>query len=219
MTTPEGPRPSPHPNIAGREAELDGLAAAVRRLVDLTCRNTADALTTAALAHEAHVLADRLEALTPATGTQRRFETFDVDDPADLFQYDSVLGAYNPMSPPVRCRWEDPVVHATAVFPNPLEGPPGVLHGGMVAAAFDAVLTVANIMTLGHPAPTARLEITYKAPTPLDTEVTMEASVRSVDGRKVATVGSLWAGETLCAEAEGLFIDLGSSPHLIGYAE
>jgi acyl-coenzyme A thioesterase PaaI-like protein len=219
VTTPPGARPSPHPNIAGREAELEDLAAAVRRLVDLTCRNTADAPATAAIARDAHALADRLDDSTPSAGTLRRFETFDVDDPSDLFQYDAVVGPYNPTAPPIRCRWEDPFVFATAVFANPWEGPPGVLHGGMVAAAFDAVLTVANIMTLGHPAPTARLEITYRAPTPLDTEVTMEATVRSVDGRKVTTAGSLRAGETLCAEAEGLFIDLGASPHLIGYAE
>lgn len=219
MTAPPGPRPSPHPNIAGREAELEDLSAAVRRLVDLTCRNSADAPTTAEIARDAHALADRLEESTPSAGTPRRFETFDVEDPADLFQYDAVVGTYNPTAPPVRCRWEDPFVVATAVFTNQWEGPPGTLHGGMVAAAFDAVLTVANIMTLGHPAPTARLEITYRAPTPLDTEVTLDATVRSVDGRKVTTVGSLRADGTLYAEAEGLFIDLGASPHLIGYGE
>lgn len=215
--TAQPPRPSPHPAIAGREVELADLAAAVRRLVDLTCRNTADAAETAAVAAALHRVADRLESATPPEGTQRRFETFDVDDPADLFQYDAVVGLYNPASPPLRCRWEDPVLHATARFEDPWEGPPGVVHGGMVAATFDGLLTVTNIMTLGHPAPTARLEVSYRAPTPLRTEITLEGTVTSRDGRKVTTVAKLWAGDTLCAEAEGLFIDLGESPHLVGY--
>lgn len=215
--SPDTPRPSPHPAIAGREAELADLAAAVRRLVDLTCRNTADAAETGEVAAEVHRVADRLEANTPPEGTQRWFETFDVDDPADLFPYDALVGLYNPASPPLRCRWEDPVLHARARFEDPWEGPPGVAHGGIVAAAFDGLLTVTNIMTLGHPAPTARLEVSYKAPTPLRTEVTLEGTVTSRVGRKVTTAGKLWVGDKLRAEAEGVFIDLGDSPHRVGY--
>ena len=46
----------------------------------------------------------------------------------------------------------------------------------------------------------------YRSPTPLYTELRLEGRVRTIDGRKVNTSGTLHAGDRLCAEAEGIFI-------------
>lgn len=92
-------------------------------------------------------------------------------------------------------------------FAAPCEGPPGCDHGGVIAACFDQVLNVANLLA-GVPGLTARLEVRYRRPTPLDTVVTFEAGAPVVDGRQVRTSAVLRAGEVVTAEATGTFVVL-----------
>jgi acyl-coenzyme A thioesterase PaaI-like protein len=94
-----------------------------------------------------------------------------------------------------------------ANFGAQYEGPPGHVHGGIIAAAFDEVLGMAQART-GRPGMTGTLTIRYRRPTPLHTEVVFEARVDRVEGRKIFAAGTLHAGETLCAEAEGIFISV-----------
>jgi len=56
---------------------------------------------------------------------------------------------------------------------------------------------------------TGTLTIRYRRPTPLLTELTFEAYVDRVEGRKIFTHGTLSANGRLTAEAEGLFIAVG----------
>ena len=81
------------------------------------------------------------------------------------------------------------------------------MHGGYVAAAFDEVLGFANALS-GNPGMTGTLTVRYRRPTPLHTELRFEAHYDRSEGRKIFTSGQLFAGETLCAEAEGLFISV-----------
>jgi acyl-CoA thioesterase FadM len=53
---------------------------------------------------------------------------------------------------------------------------------------------------------TGRLTIHYRSPTPLHTELSLRGWLERADGRKIVCKGTLYAGDTLCAEAEGLFI-------------
>ena len=92
-----------------------------------------------------------------------------------------------------------------ATFGEQYEGPPGKVHGGFVAAAFDDVLGMAQSLG-GRPGMTGRLTIRYRAPHPLHTRIRYEAKLESVDGRKTLVTGASYDGETLLAEAEGLFI-------------
>ncbi len=87
------------------------------------------------------------------------------------------------------------------------EGPPGCVHGGMIAAAFDEVLGFAQSLS-GKPGMTGTLTIRYRKPTPLDTDLLFEGWVEKVEGRKIFTVGHCKAGEEITAEAEGLFISV-----------
>jgi hypothetical protein len=48
----------------------------------------------------------------------------------------------------------------------------------------------------------------YRSPTPLHTELRFEGVLDKVSGRKIHTSGRLWAGDVLCADAEGLFITI-----------
>lgn len=64
------------------------------------------------------------------------------------------------------------------------QGAPGLIHGGVLSAAFDEVLGATNWL-LAAPAVTARLETDFRKPVPVDSEVVIRANVDRVDGRKV----------------------------------
>ena len=75
----------------------------------------------------------------------------------------------------------------------------------MIAAAFDELLGFTQSVT-GHPGMTGTLTIRYRRPTPLRTDLRLEGRVTGVEGRKNLTEAKLFAGEELCAEAEGIFV-------------
>ena len=79
------------------------------------------------------------------------------------------------------------------------------MHGGWVACAFDEILGIANIEA-GNPGMTARLTIHYRKPTPLFRELRIRAWVDRVEGRRIMARGEMWDGETLTAEADGIFV-------------
>ncbi len=115
------------------------------------------------------------------------------------------VGPMSPLAPPIDARVVGEVVRAEVVYRLPYEGPPGHVHGGFIAAGFDEVLGFAQGLS-GKGGMTGRLEVSYRSPTPLNQTVVYEAGIVSVIGRKVTCWGTLRHGETLCAEATGLFI-------------
>lgn len=116
-----------------------------------------------------------------------------------------VAGRHNPLAPPLRMHVADSEVTATARFGIQYEGPPGHVHGGLIAAAFDEVLGAAQA-TRNRAGMTAYLHVDYRSPTPLREEVRFRAWVESIEGRKTFTRGTLHFGDRLCAEGTGLFI-------------
>ena len=121
-------------------------------------------------------------------------------------------GAMNPISMPMAMEQDPSVgefgaVVGTATFTEIYEGPPGHIHGGFIAAAFDEVLGMAQSLT-GRPGMTGTLTIKYRSPTPLNTPIVFQGWVERVDGRKIFTKGTAHNGETLCAEAEVLFLSM-----------
>jgi acyl-coenzyme A thioesterase PaaI-like protein len=124
-----------------------------------------------------------------------------------------ISGSMNPIAAPMRIAIQTPdpdrgiegAVVGRVTYGLAYEGPPGCVHGGFVAAAFDEVLGQTQSLT-GEPGMTGELVVRYKAPTPLHVELVFTGSVVKVEGRKIYTHATLMAGETLCAESEGLFI-------------
>ena len=128
-------------------------------------------------------------------------------DPMVFFENSPFIGRANPISLPVVFEVRDGVVHGEATFTAPYCGPPNHVHGGVIAAVFDELLGTVNVVNqLG--AMTGTLTIRYHQPTPLFREIRMEGHQAGVEGRKVFAKGSMWSGETLLAEAEGIFISL-----------
>lgn len=147
-------------------------------------------------------LADRLEAI----GTRV--------DPADFGSWGSldhigtnpVTGNRNPVAPPLESVvFPNGVVRADLVLGTEYQGPPGCVHGGIVALIFDELLGLANAAAKTV-AMTVDLRITYNSPTPLNTPLRFEARQERRDGRKIWTTGSVSNGKAVCATAEGMFV-------------
>jgi hypothetical protein len=79
------------------------------------------------------------------------------------------------------------------------------VHGGVIAETFDEIMGAAN-MVAGNAGMTGTLTIRYRKPTPLRTDLRIEARCLGRDGRKVRTWGGIFHGDLLTAEAEGIFI-------------
>lgn len=123
------------------------------------------------------------------------------------FDHSAFMGAANPIAPPMRLSMRDGQVIGAVRFGDLYEGPPGHVHGGFVAAILDEVLGAAQAAT-GRPGMTARLEVQYRAPTPLHTDLVATGRVERVDGRKIYAIGEVRQGERLTAMAEGLFVSV-----------
>ncbi len=186
-------------------SELAHLVDALRRVTDLVVRPGAppDRLHDAAVAVDAAATA-----LAPCTEPWQASVPAHPDttvQPHEFFPFSPMIGLYSPLAPPVRCEIHDGVVTGHATLGAAYEGPPGCVHGGIIAGIFDELLGVANIAA-GVGAMTGTLTVVYRSPTPLYTGLTLEAHTTSIDGRKVRTAGTLHAGDRLCAEADGIFI-------------
>lgn len=192
----------------GRRAQAHRLAAAMRTVIDRLVQVAAPEENLSAAADALERYAERL-ATYPVSRLYEGFaETANAGDTHAFFDHSPLIGLANPLAPPVRLAVQQDKVIGHVNFGVAYEGPPGHVHGGFIAAAFDEVLGMAQSLT-GNPGMTATLMIRYRRPTPLLTELVFEARVDKVEGRKIFTSGTLSAGGVLTAQAEGLFIAVG----------
>ncbi|MDT0200681.1 PaaI family thioesterase [Nocardioides sp. AE5] len=83
-----------------------------------------------------------------------------------------------------------------------------VAHGGAVCALFDDVLGHFLARTGLPPARTAYLHTNFRSVTPLDVDLVFRAQVDRVEGRKRFLSATLHHGDVLCADADGLWVEL-----------
>jgi acyl-coenzyme A thioesterase PaaI-like protein len=126
-------------------------------------------------------------------------------DPHAFFDHSPLIGLANPLAPPLQLEAVDDQVIGRARFGSAYEGPPGCVHGGFIAAAFDEVLGMAQSLG-GKPGMTGTLTIRYRRPTPLHAELRFEATLDRVEGRKIFTTGRLLHDGHVTAEAEAIFV-------------
>ena len=120
----------------------------------------------------------------------------------------AVSGAGNAIAPPlINDETVDGVHHARLVLGAAYSGTAGNAHGGIVACVFDEFL--AHVLgDVGVQAMTGTLTLRYRHPTPLYRELHLTTWLHSFEGRKVISRGELHDGDTLCVEAEALYITL-----------
>lgn len=190
-----------------RRAELRRLADGVRGVLHRLVQTGAPVELITEVADDLERAAARLGEHRSASMYEGFAEAANAGEPFAFFDHSPMLGQANPLAPPIELWLEDGRILGRATFGAAYEGPPGCVHGGFVAAAFDEVLGSTQSLS-GAPGMTGRLTVHYRSPTPLHTELRFEGELESVTGRKILTKGRLWAGDVLCAEAEGLFISI-----------
>jgi len=192
-----------------RRTELRRLADGVRAVMHRLVQTSAPLPLISEAADELERLAARFEEHPNASIYEGFAESANAGEPFAFFDHSPMLGMANPLAPPIELWLGEDGEHMVgrATFGAAYEGPPGCVHGGYVAAAFDEVLGSTQSLS-GTPGMTGRLTVHYRAPTPLHTELRFEGRIDQVDGRKIHTVGTLRAGGLLCAEAEALFISM-----------
>ena len=109
------------------------------------------------------------------------------------------IGAYNPAFPEYDLTVTGDRARGTVTFPLAFEGPPGVVHGGVLATFFDCVIQHHNC-DVGVAGKTSSLLVTYRRPTPVLTSLEYEVE-RVVDDRRITSQARLTSGENLLCSA------------------
>ncbi|TDG12679.1 PaaI family thioesterase [Seongchinamella unica] len=127
------------------------------------------------------------------------------DDLTRCMPYSPVSGARNPVAPPIRMWRDGNEVRGEAIFSPTYAGPPNSVHGGIIAAVFDELLSMANVIS-GSAGFTGTLTIKYLRHTPLDRPIELWAVNERNSGRKQFSRGEMRVDGQVTASAEGLFI-------------
>ena len=151
----------------------------------------------AAVGEELAVIERRLAARAPADPAPR---VGDVTDGRVYVDHSRDIGAFNPCFPEYAIVVEGDHARGTVTFPPAFEGPPGVVHGGFLAVFFDCVMQHHNCER-GAAGKTSALNLRYRRPTPLGTELEFRIE-RSVSEGRIRSTAELLADGTVCCEAE-----------------
>ncbi|MGI8794461.1 MAG: PaaI family thioesterase [Acidimicrobiales bacterium] len=193
--------------VTPQRTQARRLAEAMRVVIErlVATRAPADVLEEAAVALE--TIAASLEEHPRGHSYEGFAESANSGDPHAFFDHSPIIGRANPLAPPLSLVVVDGRVEGTARYGSAYEGPPGAVHGGHVAAAFDELLGMTQSLS-GKPGMTGTLTVRYRRPTPLQAELRFEGELDRVEGRKIFTVGRCYAGGELTAEAEAIFISV-----------
>lgn len=176
-------------------APYGAMIEALRDFLDNLAVAKPDEATSAALGRDLRSWSQRLAPLA-------------VDETQQIFGHRRDLaGRGQTMSPAYVERHRDEhSVRATVTFGRYFRGSGGAVHGGAIPLLLDEVL--GRLANSGDKpfARTAYLNTNYRALTPVDQELALSAWTVSEDGRKLILRAELRHGDTLCADAEGLFV-------------
>jgi acyl-coenzyme A thioesterase PaaI-like protein len=188
------------------DAEVDvfgGLTDAVRRLNQATLRTTVDHDTVDEVRRQVEELTARLEkSMIP-----HNFGVSFTKGGRIRGYGNAVVGLRNPNAVPLKVVQDKANGRASAEFElNALhEGPPGQVHGGVVALVLDQVFGEAAAAG-GSPGMTGTLTLRYALNTPLG-PCSAEAWVDRRDGIKTVVKGEMRRADgTVTVTAEGIFI-------------
>lgn len=211
-TQPATERPDPRafglPVVeqADLPAELRTLVGRVHTLIDAVANTEADPETLAAAAAAVEEVNDRL-ALAPRRqiGTMVRRDLPDGESEYGTIT-NIVAGDTNPAAPPLSLvPAADGGVRGEVTLDTVYQGPPGLVHGGWIAALLDqAVGTASSLAT--SPGLTAKLEVNYRRPTPLFNPLEITAEVERTERRKVYVNGRIRVNGEVTAEAKAIMV-------------
>lgn len=192
------------PEEVERQAALYGaLADSVRELVDATIRSTVDDAEIRAVKVEVDALVARLQTRQIPGSYGVKYSP----EGRGRSWGNAVVGVRNPVAPPLVIEhdgdatgdvWSD--FHLGAAY----EGPPNMVHGGVVALILDQILGE-SAGARGAPGMTGTLTLRYRQPTPLG-DLRAEGWIERVEGIKTWAKGKIVGPDGTTVEAEGVFI-------------
>jgi acyl-coenzyme A thioesterase PaaI-like protein len=191
--------------LTAAQVEMRRAGEAVRRIIHKLVATKAPAGELADLATRLERVAEELSPYPQGRAYEGFAESANAGNPHAFFDNSPIMGAANPLAPPMRVEVSDKTVVGRVCFGAAYEGPPGCVHGGYVAATFDEILGMAQALT-GLRGMTGTLTVRYRAPTPLHRELQFEAEFVRQERRKIFTVGRCLDGDTVTAEAEAIFV-------------
>jgi acyl-coenzyme A thioesterase PaaI-like protein len=145
----------------------------------------------------------------PAEGQRERHQ---------LFSDSIISGGANPMGLGATLWRDGDAAVMEVVLGRAFEGAPGRAHGGVIAALIDETMGLAMGIQ-GALAFTVKLDITYRAPTPIGEPIQARAWFEQRQGRKLTIKAVVSANEVVVAEAEGLFVTVNPEKFLAGLIE
>ncbi len=182
------------------------LSSAITRLTEALLTSVAPVAGMSALVDRLEAAAQELESSPRLYGRERWVASGEHGNIGEVGHELNALGGWsNPVAPPVKAWIEGDLALGSARCGWAYEGPPGSVHGGFVAAIFDQFLGVAQVLGK-QPGMTAYLHVNYHARTPLHSELRLEGRLVKCEGRKTIMRGDMYAGDTLTASCEGLFV-------------
>ena len=101
-----------------------------------------------------------------------------------------------------------------------MQGGPGVIHGGILSAAFDEVMGTSPLL-IGAPVVTAHLEIDFAQPIPLGSTLHFAGRIMGRQRRKVYTeaIAHLGDPERPVAGAHAIFVVIDVKEHFADYLD
>ena len=184
------------------------LAAAMRLVIERLVPSNAPVDELRAAAEGLERYAEALKAHPRLVRVHGHPESATAGDFGAFFDQSPLIGLANPLAPPITIgRAGERAAVASVTFGSAYEGPPGSVHGGFVAAAFDEVLGYVQSLA-GAPGMTGTLKVRYVRPTPLHQELLFDAEITRVEGRKIFTEGRVRSEGVLTAEAQAVFISI-----------
>lgn len=195
------------PDATERHQALEVLTGAVRRLVEATVTTGLPTERLHQLTGEAEALAEKLEAERDDDPWSVRSHGAGVTEPTHLMAVTPAIGCSNPTAPVADLRvGEDRSVQGTVRFTTMHLGPPGRVHGGMVASVLDQVLGLAAIAA-GAPGMTSTMTVRYLRATPLLADLHVEARCTPGEGGIGHATGSITDTDgRVTADAEATFV-------------
>lgn len=181
----------------GGGTEYGDMIAALRNFLDDVAAASPDMSTTVALTRDLNRWADRLA--QTAVSERRQIFARRLDLP----------GRGQTMAPSfIPITGDHEKVEGTVTFGRYFLGGGGAVHGGAIPLLFDEVLGRLASSGGRAPARTAYLHTDFRSITPVGVDLEVRAWFVSEQGRKRLLRGTITHGDTLCAEAEALFIEL-----------
>jgi hypothetical protein len=189
-------------------AQTMAVAAAIRRLTGMLLSLEHDHPTVEQMLAQFARWEEDLAGAVPADNAPR-LESDDTDSRRVYLGHAFDIGMFNPCFPEYRFhQLNEQTASGTVTFPLTFEGPPGLVHGGFLAVFFDCVTQHQNC-AVALSGRTRSLSVTYRRPTPIETELRFDIVRSQLDRAITSTARLLLGDDVLCT---GEFNALASAP-------